>query len=223
MTDHELARAWSVLVETQKSCRLCATGCTPPLTHAGARPLFGRFTVWRNGVLFLFEAPNWDDTFNADKGYLTYDRETDPSGRFARQLMVEELGLNPDFFQVTNSVLCLPAGKDGKFPIKSAQRKLCASLIRDQIRVLDPVVVVPVGGAALEATRRLERHAYRNMADAVARPVLWAGRWLFPLFHTSMLARNARGGRRAHEQREDWRRLRDFLKSQGVFFPQFSR
>lgn len=219
MTWLELARRWAELVDSQKSCRLCATECAPPLIHAGARPLFGRFKVWKNGVAFLFEAPNWDDTFNENKGYLTYDRETDPSGGFARQLMVEELGLDPDFFQVTNSVLCLPVGKDGKFTIRGAQRKLCASLIRDQIRVLDPAVVVPVGGAALEATRRLESHPYRRMLDAVARPVRWSGRWLYPLFHTSMLARNARGGRKEDDQRRDWRLLRDFLKALGVVVP----
>lgn len=82
-------------MDAQKSCRLCSTNCASPLIQAGARALFGRFKVWKNGVLFLFEAPNWDDTFNDDKGYLTYDRETDRSGRFARQLMVEELDLDP--------------------------------------------------------------------------------------------------------------------------------
>lgn len=215
------ARTWTELVDAQKACRLCATECAPPLIQQGARPLFGRFKVWKNGVLFLFEAPNRDDTFDENKGYLTYDRETDHTGRFARQLMVEELGLDPDFFQVTNSVLCLPAGKDGKFPISGAQRRFCASLIRDQIQVLDPAVVVPVGGAALEATRRLASHPYRRMLDAVARPVRWSERWLFPLFHTSMLARNARGGRTADEQRRDWRLLRDFLKVQGVVVPPF--
>ena len=219
MTASELTRTWAALISAQKSCRLCTTECAPPLIQPGGRPLFGRFKVWKNGVLFLFEAPNWDDTFDEDKGYLTYDRETDPSGRFARQLMVEEVGLDPDFFQVTNSVLCLPAAKGGKFPISGTQRKLCGSLIRDQIRILDPAVVVPVGSAALLATRRLEGHPYRRMGDAVARPLRWSGRWLFPLFHTSMLARNGRGGRTAGDQRRDWRSLRAFLVAQGITVP----
>ncbi len=81
MTWPEHTRAWTELVDAQKSCRLCATECASPLIQSGARPLFGRFKVWKSGVLFLFEAPNWDDTFDEDKGYLTDDRETDPSGR----------------------------------------------------------------------------------------------------------------------------------------------
>ena len=219
MTSTGIAQAWSELIQSQSSCRRCSTECTPALIHEGARPLFGRFDVWQCGVLFLFEAPNWDDTFNKDKGYLTYDCETDPSGRFARQLMVEELELEPRFFQVTNSVLCLAARKDKSFPVTGAQRKLRSSLIRDQIRVLDPAIVVPVGGAALEATRQLESHPYRKIVEGVARPIRWSRRWLFPLYHTSMLARNARGGRKPDEQRADWRQLREFLSTQGVVVP----
>ena len=109
----ELSLEWATLVNAQKSCRRCVDECDPSLIQAGARPLFGRFKVWKNGALFLFAAPNRDDTFDEDKGYLTYDREIDLSGRFARQLMVEELKLDPDYFQVTNFVLCLPAEKGG--------------------------------------------------------------------------------------------------------------
>jgi hypothetical protein len=173
---HKLDLEWAALVKAQRSCRLCTDDCVAPLIQAGAQPLFGKFKVWKDGILFLFEAPNWDDTFNKDKGYLTYDRGTDPSGRFARQLMVEELGLDPDYFQVTNSVLCLPLKRDGKFAVSGTQRRLCGPLIRDQIRVLDPFVVVPVGSAALEATRQLEPHPYRRMIEAVSRPIQWFGR-----------------------------------------------
>jgi hypothetical protein len=38
------------------------------------------------GVLVIGEAPNWDDTYDADKGYLTYDHDTDPTARFLRTL-----------------------------------------------------------------------------------------------------------------------------------------
>lgn len=166
--------------------------------------------------MFIFEAPNRDDTFDKDKGYLTYDRETDPTGRFTRCLMVDELGLDPGFFQVTNSVLCLPAEIDGKFPISSGQRERCALRIGEQIQVLDPAVVVPVGGKALKAASLLECHPYREILKVVARPRRWLGRWLFPLCHTSRLGR---GNRPEQKQREDWRRLRHFLEEQGVFIP----
>ena len=171
----ELDREWARLIDSQRSCNCCASSCTPPLACSGAKPLFGRFKVWQNGVFFIFEAPNWDDTFNKDKGYLTYDRETDPTGRFTRLLMVEQLGLDPDFFQVKNSVLCLPAAISGKFPVNSEQRERCARRIEEQIRVLDPAVVVPVGGKALGALCSIECHPYREILTVAARPRRWLG------------------------------------------------
>lgn len=218
MAGQALETAWTDLIDRQKSCTKCAQ-CSPSLIHEGSKPLFGRFNVWRRGVLFVFEAPNWHDTFDKDKGYLTYDRQTDPSGRFARQLMVEELRLDPRFFQVTNSVLCLPAKGKGKFTVSGAQRKLCSSMLREQIQVLDPTVVVSVGGAALAATRMLEDHGLRRKVGAVAHPISWFGRLLFPLFHTSMQARNGPGGRSEEQQRRDWRELRQVLQDSGIVFP----
>ena|SRR5208283_4870007 len=218
MTWQNLEIAWKDLVDRQQSCTECAK-CSPSRIHARSKPLFGRFNVWPRGALFVFEAPNLDDTIDPDKGYLTYDRETDPSGRFARQLMVEELDLDPRFFQVTNSVLCLPAEKGTKYPVSSDQRRLCSSLLREQILVLDPAVVVSVGGKALEATRKIEDHGFKKMVDAVAQQVPWFKRLLFPLFHTSMQARFGPGGRTPEKQRRDWRKLREILLAKGVVFP----
>jgi uracil-DNA glycosylase family 4 len=219
MPSTTVKREWSKLTKFQSKCATCSTECTTSLLADDARPIFGRFRPWRKGVLFVFEAPNGPDTYDAEKGYLTYDEETDPTGRFARTLMVEELGLSPQYFQVTNSVLCLPRRKNDKFPVTSQQTKLCAEVVGEQIRVLDPVVVVPVGGQALKALRHVAPHSLRSLGDAVAKPVKWSERWLFPVYHTSMLARNGPSGRREAEQRKDWRKLRKFLKREGVDIP----
>jgi hypothetical protein len=48
------------------------------------------------GVLVVGEAPNHADTFAPDKGYLTYDDDTDPTGRFMRTLLIEEAGLRAE-------------------------------------------------------------------------------------------------------------------------------
>jgi uracil-DNA glycosylase len=155
MPSDNVERTWSKLTQAQSKCRLCSTSCSISLLADRAKPLFGRFTPWKNGVLFVFEAPNGPDTFDPEKGYLTYDQKTDPTGSFARALMVEELGLSPQYFQVTNSVLCLPAKKGDKFPVTAQQAKLCSAVVSDQIRILDPVVVVPVGGHALKTLRHV--------------------------------------------------------------------
>ena len=220
MAWRDLEMAWTDLVERQRSCTRCAL-CSPSLIHAGSKPLFGRFNVWPKGVLFVFEAPNRGDTFDDNKGYLTYDCETDQTGCFAWRLMVEELKLDPNFFQVTNSVLCLPAKRKGGFTVSVAQRRLCSSLLCEQIRELDPVVVASVGGDALKATSIIEDHGYAKMSDTVARPgpVRWFGRLLFPLFHTSLQARHGPCGRSEKDQRSDWRKLRQILLKEGVVFP----
>jgi uracil-DNA glycosylase len=211
--------SWRQLQSEMESCRACREGRASPLIDPAARPLFGRFQPWPEGVLFVFEAPNLDDTVNPGKQHLTIDPDTDPSGRFTHLLVTVELGLDVSAFQVTNSVLCLPARSGDKYPVRALQTRTCSSNLQRQIDVLRPRVVASVGGAALGATRLLEDHGLRTLATAVARPVRWYGRWLFPLLHTSMMARNGPGGRRAEQQRADWRHLRAFLLEQGVTIP----
>lgn len=58
-----------------------------------AEPVLAKAPTARLGVLVLGEAPNYDDTFDKSKGYLTYDKLTDPTGRFMRTLLIEEAGL----------------------------------------------------------------------------------------------------------------------------------
>lgn len=183
------------------------------ILHEKARPLFGRFRVSRGEVLFVFEAPNLDDTINPQKGYLTYDTATDPTGRFTHELFTQVLGIKSDSFQVTNAVLCLPARKDGKFPIDPKQIEMCSGNIRCQIKVLDPTVVVSIGRKALEALNEIDDYSFRNLNDVVCQPQRWFGRWLFPLAHTSQLGRVNRPEKK---QRADWAVLKAFLESQGV-------
>lgn len=89
--------------------------------------------------------------------------------------------------------------------------RTCSPNLRDQILSLDPLVVVTLGGKALDATRLIEDHGQRKLSDAVARPLPWFGRTLFPVFHTGMLGRNGPAGRKAPEQRRDWALLREVL------------
>jgi uracil-DNA glycosylase family 4 len=215
--------AWEDLLPTLKGCCACDAACTPSLRAPGSRPLDGRFRRWPKGALFIFEAPNWNDTFDHDKGYLTYDRDTDQTGRFTRRLLREELQLDVSYFQVTNAVLCLPRRLNGKYPVDPTQLRSCSPLLRRQIEALNPAVVVPVGGKALAATRLIERHGIARMRDAVARKIPWAGRWLFPLYHPSVLGRNPRTGRLESEQRADWRALRSVLLELGAEIPPPSR
>jgi len=227
MSEARITETWAKLVAEQSTCEECRLRKKLGLVDVGgselvdhrAKPLFGRFDPWKNGLLFVFEAPNLEDTIDPAKGYLTYDQETDPTGRFARVLMTEELGLAPQYFQVTNSVLCLPRSREGKFPVSAKQAQRCAARLREQIEVLAPAVVVSVGAKALDSLKHIEKHGLGKISEVVATPRAWFGRWLFPVYHTGQLARNAHNGRPESLQREDWRKLRLFMDSKGVRVP----
>jgi hypothetical protein len=80
------------------------------------------------------------------------------------------------------------------------------------IEDFDPLLVCPLGSGALAATNKLEKHEFKKMADAVAKPTRWYQRTLFPLFLTSRQARNHRNGRSEAMQRSDWRTLKNVWK-----------
>src|SRR4051794_16252730 len=61
-----------------------------------ATPMLARMPTAALGVLVVGEAPNHADTFAPGKGYLTYDDDTDPTGRFMRTLLIEEAGLRAE-------------------------------------------------------------------------------------------------------------------------------
>ncbi len=200
---------WTSFVESRRKCAKCK--CDGLLDH-GAFAVFQKEAPRSFDILFILEAPNRDDTYNPKKGYLTVDPDTDPSGRFFCDLFINELQFPMSELFVTNSVLCLPTEKAGKFPVSALQRKSCLPNLRQLIDTFNPLIVCPMGTKALIATDGIGNHGLRTMAEAVANPVSWYGRILFPLFHTSAQARNPRNGRPEPLQRADWRKLRDVWK-----------
>jgi uracil-DNA glycosylase len=194
----------------KRRCMKCKR-CQGLLDNA-AFPLFMKWPPKSTELLFIWEAPNRDDTCNPDKGYITVDSQTDPSGAFFHDLFVNELryDVHRDLF-VTNSVLCLPANRNENRCVTSAQREHCSGRLRQLIDLFNPFVVCPLGTQALKATALIDDHGFRSMAAAVAKQQSWYGRLLFPLYHTSRQARNPRNGRAEERQRADWRQLRTLL------------
>jgi uracil-DNA glycosylase family 4 len=200
---------WETYIRNTSECDYCRN---LNILDNRAFPLFMRTGLASTDVFFIWEAPNRDDTYNSRKGYITVDSQTDPSGAFFHDLFVNELRLDveKDLF-VTNSVLCLPAPRNGKYPVSRTQMENCSKRLRELIDTFRPLIVSPLGTKALKATTLLEDHGLRNMADAVGRQRSWYGRILYPLYHTSSQARNPRNGRVEGLQRADWRKLRELL------------
>lgn len=194
--------------EFAAECGQCGRCRDEGLLDREAFPVLMKAPPRKTDILFVLEAPNRDDTYDPKKKYLTVEPNTDPSGRFFYDLFIRELQFDIRDLFITNSVLCLPLNKNGKYPVTSRQQANCAGILRRMIDLFNPIIVCPVGTKALVATNRLHEHDHTMMATAVAKPTRWYGRTLFPLYHTSGQARNPRNGRPEQKQREDWRNLR---------------
>ncbi len=180
---------------------LCAEG------ENRAYPLFQKDPPWPVRVVVVGEAPNFDDSFDRAKQRLTVEPDTDPSGAFMFDLLAS-VGLRPEEVLFTNSVLCLPARNgEGKHYVTARQQDLCAEWLGRLIDVANPVAVVTLGGVALQALDRLERHGL-SLRENAGKLNPWRGRHLLPLYHPGRLGRIARP---EAKQREDIAVLRNVL------------
>jgi uracil-DNA glycosylase family 4 len=175
-----------------------------------ARPIFAKSSTAALGILIVGEAPNRADTFDHDKGYLTYDHETDPTGRFMCTLLIDAAGLQAHEINdvlFTNAVMCLPARRNDKHPVSVEQMDACKPWLVRLIEDAEISIVVTMGATALRALNRIERHGLVLKRDA-GRSHPWYGRKLLPLYHAGLLGRVTRS---ADAQRADMRALREHL------------
>ena len=209
------ARRLATFQEDARSCIRCRD-------HAGvnmlfvdpmrgcATPVLARSPTAALGVLLVGEAPNHADTFDPDRGYLTYNYDTDPTGRFMRTLLIDEAGLQDseiDDVLFTNAVLCLPARRDNRHPVSIKQVDACKPWLVRLIEDAGIAIVVTMGATALRALNRIERHGL-VLREAAGRVHSWHGLKLLPLYHAGVLGRMSRN---EAAQRADMRILREHL------------
>ena len=60
----------------------------------------------------------------------------------------------------------------------------CSVFLQRTIELINPQVIVTLGGVALEALKRLHNHPF-TLRDDVAKVREWNGRTLIPLYHPS--------------------------------------
>jgi uracil-DNA glycosylase len=175
-----------------------------------ARPIFAKEPTADLGLLIVGEAPNREDTNDQNKGYLTYDDDTDPTGRFMRRLLIEEAGLLPDevpHVLFTNAALCLPARRRDRHKPYSKQLDACKGWLDRLMRDAEITTVVTMGATALRALDRIERHRL-SLKTAAGKLHAWRGITLLPVFHAGLLGRINRS---EAQQRADMRALRGHL------------
>ncbi len=204
---------WEDYVKEVSKCRKCTRNIQNSLIDANAFPLFMGRQPGCTDVLFVFEAPNKDDTYNPKKGFITIESDTDPSGALFNKLFTETLGRNISKAFVTNSVLCQPArDKYKKYPVTSKLRANCSQNLSLLIDTFNPRIICTLGVKALEALNMIEKHGIKNLRDGVAKQIKWNNRVLFPLYHTGLLARKPPYGRSESQQIDDWQLLKKVLR-----------
>jgi uracil-DNA glycosylase family 4 len=91
---------------------------------------------------------------------------------------------NSEIF-ITSAALCNPRKPSGANRRPSAQElRNCSDFLRRTIELIDPRVLVTLGGVALEALKLVHYHDF-TLRDDAAELREWNGRTVIPLYHPS--------------------------------------
>jgi DNA polymerase len=130
-------------------------------------------------VMFIGEAPGRK---GADRTRIPFSG--DQSGKnFDRFLSAA--GLKRDDVFITSAALCNPRSASGANRRPATQElRNCSDFLRRTIELVNPQVIVTLGGVALEALKRLRDHPL-TLRDDAAKMRKWNGRTLISLYHPS--------------------------------------
>ena len=130
-------------------------------------------------VMFIGEAPGRK---GADRTHVPFSG--DQSGRNFDRFLAS-VGLARSEVFITSAALCNPRTATGanRRPT-SAELRNCSDFLQRTIELIEPRVIVTLGGVALEALKSIENHQFK-LRDDVAKMREWNGRILIPLYHPS--------------------------------------
>jgi uracil-DNA glycosylase family 4 len=164
-------RRLSVLFEEARACTRC------PSMEGHPRILGPECGVATARCLVLGEAPGWQGAaqtgvpLHGDRAGETFER------------LLEDAGIRREDVFVSNAVLCVPRDPSGEARAP-AKREIasCTHFVRSLIDLLDPALVVTLGGSALASTDIVAPHGLSLRWDA-GEVHRWFGRFLLPLYH----------------------------------------
>jgi len=133
-------------------------------------------------IMFIGEAPG---RLGADNSGIPF--HGDKAGHNFEELL-EFANLDRSRIFVTNAVLCNPRDESGN---NSTPTKVeihnCSQHLAEQIKILNPKIVVTLGSIALESTRHVAPHLL-TLKDDVRTANEWFNRILIPLYHPGQRA-----------------------------------
>src|SRR5690606_31771180 len=102
--------------------------------------------------------------------------------------LIAQVGISRYDCFITNAVLCNPKDEKGNNATPSRQEiENCSGFLRAQIDLIDPKIIVTLGGQALQALKLIEAHPY-ELSEDVRKARHWMNRILIPLYHPGQRA-----------------------------------
>jgi uracil-DNA glycosylase family 4 len=113
----------------------------------------------------------------------------------------------------TSAVKCFPGRKANKdrWEDRQPDRKMlqiCSSFLRSQIDIVNPHILVCLGGVAAKAIDELRGSPHRNLADVAGKVEEWGDRYIIFLAHTSGASRFLNDEENRRRQRQGERLLK---------------
>ncbi|MEQ8195307.1 MAG: uracil-DNA glycosylase, partial [Rhodospirillales bacterium] len=173
---HSFAQEFDELCTEVKNCTACKRMC-------GSQRVLNRSAGFLDAkIFFIGEAPG---RLGADATGIPF--HGDVAGHNFEKLL-SHVGISRNEIFVSNAVLCNPKNEKGNnVPPNEKEILNCSSFLRRQIEIIDPKIVVTLGGTALKATSLIEKHNLQ-LKNHVRTINKWMGRNLIPVYHPGQRA-----------------------------------
>jgi DNA polymerase len=157
--------------------------CTDCLLHRDRTNAVPGNGVWESEVMVVGEAPGTVE----DREGLPF---IGPSGKHLRERL-EGAGIDPDSLYITNTCRCIPKNGSGVRAPTRSERLACRKYLVKSVQLLQPKLIVPVGGVALGAFCQDGRdYITREHGRMQESRMVACKRWmLFPLHHPAAAMR----------------------------------
>ncbi len=164
-----------------------------------------RYSGASAAIMFVLERPGRKGTGTTG---LVSPCNPDQTARAFKELLASA-GIPRATIFITNAVLCYPDTPRYKdTPPRPREIRNCLRFLKDQLEVVRPRLLVPVGGTALRALQlllpestTLRQFRLKDSIGTVARDV---EPWVYPVYHTSA---RAQVHRPLELQKEDWAKI----------------
>ncbi len=156
----------------------------------------------KSKILFIAEAPG-----RLGSGRTGVPFHGDKSGDNFEKL-IAHVGLTRNDIFITNAVLCNPLSNGNNSKPTSGEVQNCSYFLKSIINLLQPKVIVTLGGVGLDALNRLLKTTF-NLKENVGNPQNLDSFWLLPLYHPSPRVTNWK--RKLPQQKKDFKKIIDLL------------